>query len=89
MSPRTRRKGATGWKPPRDRHELVVAVLASLAIVVVTFALLWFLRPNRNSGSTTTDTVVSTTIPTGASTTAPITTSPATTAPPTTSPATP
>jgi hypothetical protein len=85
MSPKTRRKGATGWKPPRDRRELTIAVLASLAIVVVTFALLWFLRPNRNSGSTSTGPVVSTTAPgttvPGATTSAPVTTSPATTSP--------
>ena len=34
-SPHRRRRG-TGWKPPRDRHEVIVAVLASLAVVVVT-----------------------------------------------------
>jgi len=101
MSPKPRGKSSTGWKPPRDRHELTVAVLAALTIVVVTFALLWFLRPNRNSGSTSTDTAVSTTTPSGAATTlpgvtvpgvpttAPTPTSPATTSPATTSPATP
>ena len=51
MSPQ--RKGSrrgTGWKPPRDRREVVIAVLASLAVIVVTASLVWFLRPNRDSG---------------------------------------
>jgi hypothetical protein len=59
------RKGAKrgrGWKPPRDRKEIVVAVLASLAVVVVTAALIWFLRPNRDSGSTTTSDTTATTV---------------------------
>jgi len=74
MSPQRKRK--SGWKPPRDRHEVVVAVLAALTIVVVTFALIWFLRPNRNSGSSpVTDTVATPT------TAAPGAATPATTAP--------
>ena len=76
MSPQRRSK--SGWKPPRDRHEVIVAVLAALTVIVVTFALVWFLRPNRDSGSSSSDT---------ATTTAPVTTTPATTAP-TTVPAT-
>ena len=54
MSPQRKTKSTrrgTGWKPPRDRHEVIVAVLAALAVIVVTFALVWFLRPNRDSGS--------------------------------------
>ena len=81
MSPQ--RKGSkrgSGWKPPRDRREIVIAVLASLAVVVVTAALVWFLRPNRDSGSTTTsDTTVTT------PTTVPVTTVAPTTAPAATS----
>ena len=81
MSPQ--RKGSkrgSGWKPPRDRREIVIAVLASLAVVVVTAALVWFLRPNRDSGSTTTsDTAITT------PTTVPVTTVAPTTAPPATS----
>ena len=87
MSPKTRPKSSTGWKPPRDRRELVVAVLASLTIIVITAALLWFLRPNRDSGSTVTDTTVASTTAPAATTTVPgaTTTAPATTAPVTTS----
>ena len=81
MSPQ--RKGSkrgSGWKPPRDRREIVIAVLASLAVVVVTAALVWFLRPNRDSGSTTTsDTTVT------SPTTVPVTTVAPTTAPAATS----
>jgi hypothetical protein len=56
-------KRGSGWKPPRDRRELVIAVLASLTVIVVTAALVWFLRPNRDSGSSDVDlTPVSTTV---------------------------
>ena len=59
MSPQRRgSKRASGWKPPRDRREVLIAVLAALAVVVATAALIWFLRPNRDSGSTTSDTAV-------------------------------
>jgi hypothetical protein len=66
------RKGAKrgrGWKPPRDRREIVVAVLASLAVIVVTAALIWFLRPNRDSGSTSTTNLTPSTTVAGATTT--------------------
>jgi len=48
MSPKPRGKSA-GWKPPRDRREVVTAVLASLTVIVITAALVWFLRPNREA----------------------------------------
>jgi hypothetical protein len=87
MSPQ--RKGSkrgSGWKPPRDRREIAIAVLASLAVIVVTAALVWFLRPNRDSGSTTSDTTVTTpTTVAGATTTTPVTTVAPTTAPAATS----
>ena len=69
MSPPKRRGG---YRPPRDRREVAIAVLASLAIVVVTAVLLWVLRPNKDSGSsppTVTAPAVTTTAP--ASTTVP------------------
>lgn len=88
MSPQ--RKGSkrgSGWKPPRDRREITIAVLASLAVVVVTAALIWFVRPNRDSGSTTTnDTTVTTPTTTVPSTTLPTDT---TVAPTTVAPSTP
>jgi hypothetical protein len=73
MSPQRKRGRRSGsWKPPRDRREVVVAVLASLAVIVVTASLVWFLRPNRDSGSTSTnDTVATTTTEAGATTTTP------------------
>jgi hypothetical protein len=87
MSPQrkgSRRSG--GWRPPRDRREIVVAVLASLTIVVVTAALVWFLRPNRDSGSgSSTETItVPTTLP-AETTTAPTTVAPTSIAPTATS----
>ena len=91
MSPQ--RKGSkrgSGWKPPRDRRELVIAILASLAVIVVTASLVWFLRPNRDSGSSDVPlTPTPTTVAAGASTTLPAdTTLPTdTTVAPTTAPA--
>jgi hypothetical protein len=92
MSPQ--RKGSrrgTGWKPPRDRREVVIAVLASLAVIVVTASLVWFLRPNRDSGtssvpstvaaSTTAPGAATTTVPGEATTTAPPTSAPASSTP--------
>jgi ABC-type transporter Mla subunit MlaD len=68
-----RRGSRTNWKPPRNRREVAVAVLASLAVVVVTVALVWFLRPNRDSGSSPTVDTVTPTTATGSTTTAPTT----------------
>jgi hypothetical protein len=78
MSPQRRgSKRGSDWKPPRDRRELAIAVLASLAVVVVTAALVWFLRPNRDSGSSSSDVT-----PTPTSVAAPTTTLPTTSVPP-------
>ena len=85
MSQRKGSRRGTGWKPPRDRRELVIAVLASLAVIIVTASLVWFLRPNRDSGtSSVPSTVAASTTAPGATTTLP---GEATTAPPTTAPA--
>jgi len=86
MSQRKGSRRGTGWKPPRDRRELVIAVLASLAVIIVTASLVWFLRPNRDSGTSSVPSTVaaSTTAPGGATTTLP---GEATTAPPTSAPA--
>ena len=70
----------TPYKAPRDRRELVMAVLCAVAIVVVTSVLVWVFRPNKNFGSdntvfpepTTTVVPASTTVP--ADTTVPDTT---------------
>jgi cytoskeletal protein RodZ len=78
MSPKSRGKSA-GWKPPRDRREVVTAVLASLTVIVITAALVWFLRPNRESTATpVVNTVATSTTAPGATTTAPVTTAPPT-----------
>jgi hypothetical protein len=79
MSP-PKRRGT--YKPPRNRRELTIAVLSSLAIIVVTAVLIWVLRPNKDLG--TSPTPVVTTRP--AVTTVPTTTAPATTAPADTTP---
>jgi hypothetical protein len=70
MSP-PRRRGT--YKPPRNRRELTIAVLSSVAIVVVTAVLIWVLRPNKDLGSS----------PAPVATTAPVTTVPVTTLVPT------
>ena len=65
-------KRGSGWKPPRDRREIATAVLAALAVIVVTGALVWFVRPNRDSGSTSTvDVTTPTTVPGDTTTTLP------------------
>jgi len=66
MSPKPR----GDWKPPRERREVLTAVVAALAIVIATASLVWFLRPNRGSTSSTTNTTPVTTAA-GATTTAP------------------
>jgi hypothetical protein len=43
MSP-TRRSTGT-YKPPRDRHELVVAALAGLGVLAFTGVMIWVLAP--------------------------------------------
>jgi hypothetical protein len=64
VSPQRRgSKRGSDWKPPRDRREIALAVVASLSVIVVTLALIWFLRPNRDSGSSTTTDTVATTAP--------------------------
>ena len=49
MSPPQRRRDA--YRPPRSRREVLTAVGAVVGVLVVTAALIWFLRPNDNSGS--------------------------------------
>lgn len=49
MSPPRRRRDA--YRPPRSRSEVLTAVGAVVGVLVVTVALIWFLRPNDNSGS--------------------------------------
>ena len=86
MSPQRKGSKRGAYKPPRDRKEIVIAVLASLAIIAVTVALVWFLRPNRESEATPVDTTpvtTPTTVP-GETTTVPGET---TTVPPDTAPA--
>ncbi|MET0627210.1 MAG: hypothetical protein ABW033_01980 [Acidimicrobiia bacterium] len=59
------------YKAPRDRRELATAIAVGVLLVVVTATLVWFLRPNRESTSTpssplitTTTAVTDTTVPT-------------------------
>ena len=75
-------KRRSDYKPPRERTEVRVAVLSSLAIVVATGSLVWFFRPNRESTPSTplpsTPTVVATAPTTSVTTT---TAAPATSTP--------
>jgi hypothetical protein len=48
LSPASRRRTGT-YRPPRDRREIAVAVLAAIAVVAVTAALLFVLRPRDDS----------------------------------------
>jgi hypothetical protein len=80
MSPQRRRSSrGPEWKPPRDRREVITAVVASLAVIIVTASLVWFLRPNRDSASTAVTTTVA-----SATTTTPAGATPTTVAPTTT-----
>ena len=49
MSPSRRRRDA--YRPPRSRREVLTAVAAVIGVLVVTVALIWFLRPSDGSGS--------------------------------------
>jgi hypothetical protein len=49
MSPPRRRRDA--YRPPRSRSEVLTAVVAVVGVLVVTAALIWFLRPGDDSGS--------------------------------------
>ena len=49
MSPPRRRRDA--YRPPRSRREVMTAVAAVVAVLVVTVALIWNLRPDHKSGS--------------------------------------
>jgi hypothetical protein len=51
MSPPRKR---STYKPRRDRRELAIAVLSSLAIIVATAVVVWVLRPNKDLGSSPT-----------------------------------
>jgi hypothetical protein len=59
----------------------LTAILAALAVVVATATLIWFVRPNRDSGSTPSDTPV-----TAPATVAPTSVAPASVAPTTVTP---
>ena len=81
MSPRAR----GGYRPGRDRREVIQAVLGVLAVVLVAVALVWVFAPNTDEVDPTTPPftlppeLTTTTVPGGAVTTVPTT---ATTAPP-------
>ena len=47
----TRRR--TPYKPPKDRREVTMAILAATAIVLVTAVLVWVLRPNKEASTPT------------------------------------
>jgi hypothetical protein len=49
MSPPRRRRDA--YRAPRSRSEVMTAVAAVVGVLVVTVALIWFLRPSDGSGS--------------------------------------
>jgi hypothetical protein len=76
MSPRSR----GGYKPGRDRREVVQAVFGVLTVVLVTVALIWVFKPDTvdDVPSTPTFTIppdlTSTSAPSGVVTTVPATT---------------
>lgn len=86
MSPPRRR---STYKAPRNRRELTIAVLSSLAIIVATAVLVWVLRPNKDSGAEpiTTTPVVTTAVTTTTAAPTDTTAPPADTTPVETTPA--
>ena len=50
MSPSSRSRRRTPYKPPRDLKEVAFAVLTSVVVFLATSALVWFLRPNQDTG---------------------------------------
>jgi len=80
MSPGPRRRPGT-YRPPRDRREIAVAVLAALGVLVVTVALLFVLRPRDESSDVP---PVTAPLPTDTSAVPPETLAPETLAPETT-----
>lgn len=58
MTPSRRPRGT--YRPPRKRSEVMTAVAAVVGVLVVTAALIWFLRPSdSDSGSPSTPAPVS------------------------------
>jgi hypothetical protein len=56
----SRRRPREAYRPPRKRSEVATAVAAVIGVLVVTAALIWFLRPSdSNSGSPSTPAPVS------------------------------
>ena len=72
----------TPYKAPRDRREVIVAVLCAVAVVVVTATLVWVFRPNKDVGTDKTVFPEPTTTVVPSETTVPAGTTPATTAAP-------
>jgi hypothetical protein len=72
----------TPYKAPRDRREVVVAVLCAVAVVVVTATLVWVFRPNKDLGNDKTVFPEPTTTVIPSETSVPADTTPATTAAP-------
>jgi hypothetical protein len=50
MSP-SRRRTRGGYRPPRNRSEVITAVAAVVGVLAVTVVLIWFLRPSDSSPS--------------------------------------
>ena len=73
----TRRR--TRYKPPKDRREVTMAILAATAIVLVTAVLVWVLRPNKEAATQPPANLPAPTTLQPIDTTAPATTAPATT----------
>jgi cytoskeletal protein RodZ len=52
MTPTRRRPTKSGYRPPRDRREVLVAIAAVLGVVLVTALLIFVLRPDDESADT-------------------------------------
>jgi hypothetical protein len=77
MPPKRKR---TGYKPPRNPRDILIAVGSALAVIIVTVGLIWFFAPDDSDDSNpTTPVVPQTSQSSGPSNSAPSSTVPAST----------
>jgi hypothetical protein len=68
MAPKRKR---TGYRPPRNRRDILVAAASALAVLLATGGLIWLFAPDEDGGSNepVTPSIDSQTVPPNASTT--------------------
>lgn len=81
------KRNRTGYRPPRNTREVVIAIGSAVAVVVVTIALIWLFAPdNSDTNNPVTPPIQSQSVP---SSTAPSTAPAPSSVPPSSEPTTP